>query len=61
MAGKLRFCGLHQIAYNTEFDKICPQCIIARIQPAKQYDFDAPSQKPVDAAGKPLAPEAIVP
>lgn len=61
MATKLQHCGLHRITWNTDFEAVCPQCLLARIQPAKHYDFDSVAQKPVDAAGAPLAPAAIVP
>jgi len=61
MSTKLQFCGLHRIGYNSELDPVCPQCLIARIPPAKHYDFDGTAQKPVDAAGKPLDAAAIVP
>ena len=54
MAAKLRWCSLHQIGFNTSFEAVCPQCTLARIQPAKSYEFDEELQKPVDASGKPL-------
>lgn len=55
------YCGLHRIGYNRNFDYICPQCSIARIPPAKQYDFSVQLQKAVDALGVPLDPALIVP
>jgi hypothetical protein len=56
-----QFCGLHKIGYDTTLDYHCPQCIIGRIFPVKQYAFDTVLQKPVDAAGAPLAPAAVTP
>jgi len=54
------FCSLHRIGYNRSLDATCPQCVLASILPPKQYDFDEELQMPVDAAGKPVEPEAIV-
>lgn len=48
------FCGLHKIGYNTDLDYVCPQCVIAKIAPAKQWEFDTQLQAPVDATGNPL-------
>lgn len=45
---------MHRIAYNRDFDAICPQCLHAGINPAKQYDYDPSKGTPVDAAGKPV-------
>lgn len=54
------FCSLHLIGYNRDLDATCPQCIIARILPPKQYAYDVALQSAVDAAGKPVAREAIL-
>lgn len=54
MRTKHGFCSMHRIAYNRDFDAICPQCLHAGINPAKQYDYDPSKGTPVDAAGKPV-------
>lgn len=61
MSTKLMLCTLHKIAYNTDLDPVCPQCVIARIEPFKSIDFDSASQKPLDAQGKPLELAVVVP
>lgn len=53
------FCPLHLIGYNRSFDATCPQCLMARINPPKQLDYDAAAQTPIDAAGKPVDVESI--
>lgn len=58
---ELGYCTLHRIAYRRSFDPICPQCSLAHITPFKSLDFDVTTQKPLDAAGKPLEPAAVVP
>jgi hypothetical protein len=54
------FCSLHRIGYDRSLDPACPQCVLAGHLPPKQYDFDSELQSPVDAAGKPVKPEAVV-
>lgn len=61
MASDRGYCGLHLIGYNRNFDYTCPQCILAKVFPVKQYDYSVALQKPVDGAGVPLLPAAIVP
>jgi len=53
------FCGLHFIAYDRSLDPHCPQCVIGRTFPTKQYDFDEATQKPLDAGGKPVELDAV--
>jgi hypothetical protein len=45
------FCTVHRITYNRKLDPTCPQCIIQRMPPGEQLDFNASEQKPVDKAG----------
>lgn len=62
------FCSLHRIAYRRDLDQTCPQCTAAGVI-AKQLDYDANLTVsrdevvggPVNAAGKPLDLETIVP
>lgn len=54
MATRHGFCGLHMIGYNRELDPHCPQCVLGRTFPTKQYDFDEATQKPIDDSGKAL-------
>ena len=60
MATRHGYCGLHRIAYDRVLDPHCPQCVIGRIFPTKQYDFDEQKQKPVDDSGSVIEPSAIV-
>jgi hypothetical protein len=46
------FCPLHRIGYNRDFDATCPQCVLQRVQPPEQLDFDATKQQPLNATGK---------
>lgn len=56
------FCTLHRIAYDRRLDPVCPQCTLARIQPADQLEFDPALQKPLDkATGKPLDAFTLLP
>lgn len=55
------FCSLHRIAYNTDLDPTCPQCVIAGHLPAEQLDFDAQTQSPVNASGERLDRRTLQP
>lgn len=59
MATRHAFCQLHRIAYNRDLDPTCPQCMLARIVPPEQLDFDESLQKPLDASGSPLDPRTL--
>jgi hypothetical protein len=61
MATKHQWCSTHRIAFNTDLDASCPQCMLQRIQPAKTYDFSSVDQKPLDAAGKPFDARGPIP
>lgn len=61
MANDHGFCTIHRIGYNRNLDAVCPQCLIQRIQPAEQLDFDTIAQRPLDASGKPLDPRTLKP
>jgi hypothetical protein len=58
MATRHGFCGLHKIGYDRTLDAHCPQCILGRIYPTKQYDYDAVAGKPLDDHGSPIEPLA---
>lgn len=48
------WCSTHRIAYNRDYDATCPQCILQRMAPTKQYDYDVDQKTPVDGSQKPL-------
>jgi hypothetical protein len=45
------FCGLHKIAYDLDLDATCPQCTLAHISSATQYDYDEKKHLPQDDKG----------
>ena len=57
----LKYCTLHKIAFNDQFESVCPQCSLAHSVGYQALDFDASTQKPIDASGKPIEPSAVVP
>jgi hypothetical protein len=58
----LQFCALHKIAYNSDLDPTCPQCTLARLQGAIQYDYDAGHQQPIEPqSGKLLDRKTLQP
>ena len=54
MSTRHAFCPLHRIAYDGDLDPTCPQCVLQRITPPTQLDFDVIRQLPLDASGKHL-------
>lgn len=50
------FCTIHRIAYDRRLDPICPQCTLARMQPAEQLEYDQIENKPRDKSGALLDP-----
>jgi hypothetical protein len=61
MAASHGYCTLHKIAFARALDPVCPQCSVSHIVPFKSLDFDASTQKPLDAAGKAVEPADIEP
>jgi hypothetical protein len=58
-----RYCAVHGIAYNITFERVCPQCTLARMAPdaANVLQFDTRTQKPLDKAGAVLDPITLQP
>lgn len=58
---KHQFCGLHRIGYDATLDPTCPQCTLAHIGTATQYDYDTLKAQPLDDSGKPLDARTLKP
>lgn len=61
MATVHAFCPLHRIAYNADLDPTCPQCVLQRIAPPEQLDFDSVTQRPLSASGEQLDRRTLKP